>query len=53
MAHLGWVLQVQTNGPGAGLGTNWQNVTGSTATNLMIQSLDTVDGSIFFRLAYP
>ena len=29
MDHLGWELQMQTNSPGSGLGTNWVTVPGS------------------------
>jgi hypothetical protein len=33
--HTGWLLQMQTIGRAAGLGTNWLNVTNSIATNLL------------------
>jgi hypothetical protein len=51
--HLGWRLQIQTNAPGNGLGTNWATVPNSTnvfSTNIIINS---VNGSVFLRLAYP
>jgi hypothetical protein len=51
--HQGWVLQAQTNLPGAGLGTNWVRVPGSTVTNQVLFPTDPASGSIFFRLAYP
>ena len=51
--HTGWILQVQTNSPGQGLGTNWWNVAGSTITNQMTFPFDQTDGSIFYRLIYP
>jgi cellulose 1,4-beta-cellobiosidase len=51
--HLGWRLEAQTNSPGTGLGTNWFTVSGSTATNQIFIPIDTANGSVFFRLAYP
>jgi hypothetical protein len=51
--HLGWRLQIQTNSPGMGLGTNWVDVPNSTnviGTNLTI---DPENGSVFLRLVYP
>ncbi|MDB6018240.1 MAG: Coagulation factor 5/8 type domain protein [Pedosphaera sp.] len=51
--HLGWHLQVQTNAPGAGLGTNWVTVPGSdlmTGTNITINP---ANGSVFYRLISP
>jgi hypothetical protein len=47
--HVGWRLQAQTNG----LGANWFDVAGSTATNLMTLPFDATAGSVFFRLIYP
>jgi hypothetical protein len=46
--HVGWRLQAQTNG----LGTNWFDVPGSSATNLMSLPMDGA-GSVFYRLIYP
>jgi hypothetical protein len=51
--HTGWRLQVQTNAPGAGLGTNWFDVPGATTTNSMVLPLVPINGSVFYRLAYP
>jgi hypothetical protein len=51
--HTGWTLQAQTNPPGAGLGTNWTAVAGSTTTNRMSFPIDSANGSVFFRLIYP
>jgi hypothetical protein len=51
--HLGWHLQVQTNGLNYGLGTNWidwRSTTNVLATNLVINH---TNGTVFFRLAYP
>ncbi len=50
--HLGWSLQVQTNAPSAGLGTNWVIVPFSVATNRMTFPTDPANGSVFFRLVY-
>jgi hypothetical protein len=50
--HLGWRLQVQTNGSTQGLGSNWMDWPGSTnvfQTNLVV---DPANGSTFFRLIY-
>lgn len=51
--HTGWILQAQTNAPGAGLGTNWVNITGSTTTNQMIVPETPTTGSVFYRLSHP
>jgi hypothetical protein len=51
--HLGWHLQVQTNAPGVGLGTNWVTMPGSdlmTGTNITINP---TNGAVFYRLVYP
>lgn len=51
--HTGWRLQVQTNAPNTGLGTNWVDVTGSAATNIVAMPRDISHGSVFYRLIYP
>lgn len=51
--HTGWILQVQTNTIGVGLGTNWFTVPNSTATNLWSAPFDAANGSVFFRLVSP
>lgn len=51
--HVGWTLQVQTNSPGAGLGTNWVSVPGSSAGNSQTLTVDPAAGSVFYRLVYP
>jgi hypothetical protein len=48
--HTGWQLQVQTNGPAQGLGTNWVDIAGSTTTNLMVIPVNGNNGSVFYRL---
>jgi hypothetical protein len=49
----GGTLQTQTNSPGVGLGTNWVALPGSTATNHVVVPIDQVNGSAFYRLAFP
>lgn len=51
--HLGWRLEVQTNSPDAGLGTNWVEVFGSSTNDLMTIPIDSANGCVFFRLIYP
>lgn len=51
--HTGWSLQMQTNSPGRGLGTNWVTVLGSASTNQMSMPANPASGSAFFRLVYP
>jgi hypothetical protein len=51
--HTGWQLQAQTNTLTSGLGTNWVNVTGADQTNQMSVPLDSMNCSVFFRLARP
>jgi hypothetical protein len=36
-----------------GLGTNWQNLAGSAATNLMFEPVNPLNGAVFFRLEHP
>ena len=51
--HTGWLLQVQTNSLNNGLGTNWTSVAGSSQTNQMSISMNSTNGSVFFRLVFP
>ena len=51
--HIGWRLEAQTNSLADGLGTNWFNVTGSSATNRMSLPIDVENGCVLFRLIYP
>ena len=51
--HLGWRLEVQTNGLAAGLGTNWVTVPGSTNVNQANLIIDPGMGSVFYRMVYP
>ncbi len=49
--HSGWQLQVQTNSLNQGLGTNWSDVAGATLTNRMTFPINTIAGSVFYRLS--
>jgi hypothetical protein len=51
--HTGWRLESQTNSLGAGLGSNWVIVPGSSLTNEMTFPIDLANGAVFFRLLYP
>jgi hypothetical protein len=51
--HLGWQLQIQTNAPGDGLGTDWINVPESTSTNQITLPINPTQGSVFLRLILP
>jgi hypothetical protein len=51
--HLGWQLEMQANLFNAGLGTNWVTVPNSAMTNQVFVPINPVNGSVFFRLAYP
>jgi len=51
--YSGWWLQVQTNSPAVGLGTNWVDVVGSSLTNQLLIPADRSQGSVFYRLVYP
>ena len=51
--HTGWHLQVQTNSSGGGLNGNWLDVPNSNLTNRMTLPLDSTNGSVFYRLAFP
>jgi len=50
--NLGWTLQVQTNNPGAGLGTNWVNVPASAAVTNVVIPINPTNSSVFYRLRY-
>jgi autotransporter-associated beta strand protein len=51
--QIGYQLELQTNAPTVGIGTNWVAVPGSTATNQMSFPMDSHLGSVFFRLIFP
>ena len=51
--HIGWRLQFQTNSIAAGLGTNWQDISASLATNQMVFAINGSVGCAFYRLRLP
>jgi len=51
--NLGWILQAQTNGLSAGLGTNWVDVPGSSAVTGITNTVNPTNGSVFYRLRLP
>ncbi len=51
--HTGWLLQTQTNPPGAGMSTNWVTIGGSGGSNQLFLPADNVNGSVYFRLVHP
>ena len=51
--HIGWTLQTQTNSRSVGLtpATNtWYDVSGSTATNLLVIPTSSANPTVFYRL---
>jgi len=48
--YTGWKLQSQNNALTSGLGTNWQDIAGSTATNQMQLPLSMTNGCVLYRL---
>jgi fibronectin type 3 domain-containing protein len=48
--NIGSRLQIQTNAPNVGLGTNWTDVPNSALTNQVTIPIDANNGSVFFRL---
>jgi hypothetical protein len=51
--HIGWTLQEQIVDLTKGLGTNWVDVSGSTAVNSESIPVSRTNGGVFFRLKYP
>jgi polygalacturonase len=51
--HMGWRLQIQTNGLDEGLGSSWITVPNSTNTTAATILIDPSNGSVFLRLIYP
>jgi hypothetical protein len=51
--HTGWRLQAQTNDNDLGLGTNWFDVSNSTATNAFIIPINQNVSGVFYRLIFP
>jgi hypothetical protein len=51
--HTGWILQMETNPPGTGLGTNWVTLPGSALGSLYQAPLFPGIQSVFYRLLSP
>jgi hypothetical protein len=51
--HTGWRLQAQTNDNDLGLGTNWFDVSNSTATNAFTIPINQNVSGVFYRLIFP
>jgi hypothetical protein len=49
--RIGWSLQAQTNGLGAGLSTNWVTI-GYEDTNTATIPINPANPTVFFRLQY-
>jgi autotransporter-associated beta strand protein len=47
---IGWTLQAQTNSLSVGLATNWVDVAGSAATNVVKMPMVATNQAVFFRL---
>ncbi len=46
-------LQFQSNGPGAGIGSSWVDVPGTTTTNQVAVPVASDAGNVFYRLSVP
>jgi autotransporter-associated beta strand protein len=51
--HTGWRLEVQTNGLGVGLATNWFTWPDSASTNAVSIPINPANPAVFYRLVYP
>jgi hypothetical protein len=51
--HLGWILQVQTNNVGAGLGSQWMDVPGSGSDTQAVIIINVANPAVFYRLRSP
>ena len=51
--HAGWSLQMQSNPPDQGLGTNWTTLPGTNLTNQYVIPVSLAGGGVFYRLIYP
>jgi autotransporter-associated beta strand protein len=51
--HTGWRLQSQTNTITTGLGAGWSDVPGSTSVNSVNVTIDSGNGTVFYRMVYP
>ena len=51
--HTGWHLQAQTNSLTSGLGTNWTTIPNTDLNNSYTNTINTANGTVFYRLTYP
>ena len=51
--HTGWHLQAQTNSLSAGLGTNWVTIPNTDQSNQYTTTVDSTQGTVFYRMVYP
>lgn len=51
--HTGWRMQIQTNPITQGIGTHWQDMAGSQATNRVFIPVDAGKDAVFLRMIYP
>jgi hypothetical protein len=51
--HTGWRLQAQTNGLSTGLGNTWFDISGTETSNTYNVTLDSANGTVFYRMVYP
>jgi hypothetical protein len=51
--YTGWLLQVQTNSLGVGLGSDWLTIAESATNSSYLVPLDVANPSVFFRLTKP
>jgi len=49
--HLGWYLQAQTNSVGAGLGSNWVDVAGSSSVTSETFTINPANPTVFYRMS--
>jgi autotransporter-associated beta strand protein len=52
-SYIGWILQAQTNTLGSGLGTNWVDLAGTSATDTFSLPLTATNPAVFVRLRHP
>jgi len=52
-SYRGWILQQQTNGADAGLGTNWVDVAGSGNAEFTNIAINPLMPTAYYRLRYP
>ncbi len=50
--HTGWKLQVQSNSPSAGPGTNWAEIPNTSTVNIVTNIISPGNGSVYYRLVY-